>query len=118
MCGDPVGAPPPEVPEIVGESGKRRLKQFAARNDDGVEPESFVALKVLPEHFADQALGPVSADGVPQFLRRHQTQPRDRPTIREQEQREMPALQAEAPVEDVLELHPTPDPLILREAAC
>jgi hypothetical protein len=117
MRGHSFDRPAPGVLEILGNCEKRRIEQFATRNDDEICPETRRACQLLTEHLSNQPLGPVSVHRPAKLSRGDQAQSRQRLSVWQDHEREVAAMKPAASLEYVLELAAAPNPALLREAA-
>ena len=112
MRGHPFGSTPPGALKVPGQRGKGGIEHLSPRNDDGIDRQRRAGIDMLPEHLSNQSFSPVPLHRPPNLPGRDDAEAMGGTAVSHDQEREIAAVQARSPFEDLLKLRATPDTLI------
>jgi|SRR5688572_9701480 len=110
ICRQALDAAAPGVAKVLSDLRELGGEQFAPWNDHEIDPGTGALRTKLPEHLSNQTFGPITLDCAAELPGGDDAQPRSRQPVREQQEREKPAVKAGAAIEHGPELATTSNP--------
>lgn len=110
MCRHALDAAAPGVAKVLRDLRELGGEQFAPRNDHEIDRGRGALRTELPEHLSNQAFGPIALDCAAELPGGDDAEPGSRQPVREQQEREKPAVKAGAAIEHGAELAATSNP--------